>query len=259
MAQITIIADGNYTITPIFRKVITTFSPVTPPPVTPPPVAPPPVAPPVAPPIAPPPPTPTPSISKTPQITPTTTPSITPQPTTTPQLTRTPQASPQPEASVTPTRSLTPAASNTPAPSKTPQPTPSSTPLYWRSCIDGNVREGTAPDGYVEVVFAKGGTCWEPSTVVGFEPALNEVLRYQWRRGSVVYPEARTFKVTNPSYAINYEVKIITNPDITVTPDVFLLSPRANKDVTVKVTTTLLEKLGDGVSNIEFSVEIREL
>jgi hypothetical protein len=164
------------------------------------------------------------------------------------------------DPSPTPTPSITPSVTATPQASVTIQPSPSPRIVQnWRSCIDGLLKDGTPPKEYIETIFPKGGTCWEPKDNVGFEPSLNELLRYEWRRGSSTYPNAKSFKATNASYARTFEVKLTTNSDITVTPNIFLLTPRGNKDVVVKVTTQLLEKLGDGVSNINMNVEIREL
>lgn len=175
---------------------------------------------------------------------------------------------PSPTPSRTPRPSDIPQVSPTPTPSRTPQPTPTPSPLVWRSCVDGNTKLGTPPTDYVQVPFAKGGTCWEPVYEVGFVPDLNKVLRYNWRRNALVYPESKTFEVQNPSFARNFEVTLKTNPDILITPEgaskgnstvTFLMSPRSNKKVTVTVPVTLLNKLADGVSNLEMTVEIREV
>lgn len=133
--------------------------------------------------------------------------------------------------------------------------------IRWRDCVDGNLRNGTPPSGYVEVVYtgAGGGTCWEPRAVIGFEPDLNEVLTFNWRRGTNAYPQAKTFKMTNPSATLSFDVTITTNAQVTVTPPSFRLTPRSYKSVTILPKPELFNQLGDGVSNIGFNMQITEV
>jgi hypothetical protein len=131
--------------------------------------------------------------------------------------------------------------------------------IYWRSCIDGNLRPGTPPSDYVNRLYPKGGTCWEPGGQLGFEPSLAEALSYEWRRGSLVMPESRTVKATNPSYAATYAVSITSDPDITITPKAFTIGPRESTNFTVSVTQPLLNRLADGTTELILNVQLQEL
>lgn len=130
----------------------------------------------------------------------------------------------------------------------------------WRDCLDGGLRTGMPPAEYVQVTYtgAGGGTCWEPKATIGFEPDLSEVLKFDWRRGTDTYPEAKNFKITNPS-ATAFAVKVTTNEEILVRPSNFNLAPRSSETITIKATSELLNKLGDGISTINFNVEITEI
>lgn len=178
-----------------------------------------------------------------------------------PQISLTPSVTPSltPSISATPGQTPTVTPSITPSISDTPIPTPTPSPVYWRSCIDGNQREGIAPSDYIEQKYPKGGTCWEPKSQVGFEPMLSEALQFYYARGSSFYPETKTVIATNPSYVVSYEVKLLTNNEINITPNVFILGPRANKSFTVKITPSLLEKLGDGISDMSLNIEVRQV
>jgi len=154
----------------------------------------------------------------------------------------------------------------TPAPI-TPAPTPA--PIFtWRSCIDGLIKEGNIPDGYVQSAFqgAGGGTCWEPRTEIAFEPSLSEALRFTWRRGSSIYPETKLFKVINPSFGITYGIQIRTNDSVKISVNgverngvaSFNIGPRASQTVIVSVTPELLDKLADGVSTLNMNIEATE-
>lgn len=179
--------------------------------------------------------------------------------------TRVPNPTPTPTPSITPTPSVsaTPVASphvSPPIPSPTPTPNPTPVGIYWRNCITGDLVEGVAPTGYRETAYtgAGGGTCWEPYTTLGFVPSLGEALTFRYKRGGV-YPGAVTVQVTNPSYGASYSLKLVTNPDILITPSSMTLSPRGKQTFVVNVTPTLLEKLGDGTSTISLNVEITQL
>lgn len=139
-----------------------------------------------------------------------------------------------------------------------PAPTPSPTPVQWRSCIDGILRDGNAPAGYIEISYtgAGGGTCWEPIGDVGFEPDLAKALYFQYQRGTSEYPQPVTITANNPSYGRSYNVKLTTNSDIVITPREFILAPRSSQQFIVNVTPTLLEKLGDGQSTLSMNVEV---
>lgn len=131
----------------------------------------------------------------------------------------------------------------------------------WRDCVDGTLRNGTPPSDYIEVPYTQGGggTCWEPRAVIGFEPNLNEVLQFNWRRGSIDYPQTKSFKMTNPSSTLTFDVTITTNSQITVTPPSFKIGPRSSQKVGVTPSAELINALGDGVSNIDFKIEIKEV
>ena len=131
----------------------------------------------------------------------------------------------------------------------------------WRDCVDGTLRVGTPPTDYVQVAYtgAGGGTCWEPRAVIGFEPNLEEVLNFDWRRGNTNYPEPKTFKITNPSQTLSFDVLITTNPQVTVTPPSFRIAPRSSQTVTLSPSSALFDALADGISSIGFNIEITEV
>jgi hypothetical protein len=133
--------------------------------------------------------------------------------------------------------------------------------LAWRDCVDGVSRTGTPPAGYIQVEYtgAGGGTCWEPQAIIGFEPDLDQVLTFNWRRGTTAYPEAKSFKMTNPSSTLSFDVTITTNSQVTVTPPSFKIAPRSYQNVTVLPTPSLFSALGDGISNVGFKIEITEV
>lgn len=137
--------------------------------------------------------------------------------------------------------------------------TPPPVDTRWRDCVSGQLRTGTPPSGYTQVTYsgAGGGTCWEPRAVIGFEPNLEDVLRFDWRRGTA-YPDARTVRVTNPSTA-RFNAVITSSADIIVTPSSFTIAPRSSQTFTVRPTTSLLDRLADGISTINFKVEFTEV
>jgi hypothetical protein len=106
---------------------------------------------------------------------------------------------------------------------------------------------------------AGGGTCWQPTTQVGFSPTLSEALLFTYQRGSSDLPQPKTITATNPSYGTAYRITITTNTDIIVQPSSFTVTPRSSQQFVVNVTPTLLDKLGDGTSTIEMSVDITEI
>lgn len=132
--------------------------------------------------------------------------------------------------------------------------------LTWRDCFDGTLRDGTPPSDYVQVTYqgAGGGTCWEPRAQIGFEPDLNKVLTFDWRRGTNTLPEAKRFYVNNPSSTV-FEVKITTNEQLTVTPSTFTSNPRSRQLVIITPTSELLDALADGVSTLDFKIELKEV
>jgi hypothetical protein len=131
----------------------------------------------------------------------------------------------------------------------------------WRDCVSGELRTGTIPSNYIQVPYtgAGGGTCWEPATIIGFEPTLEDVLNFDWRRGGTSYPEPKTFKITNPSATLSFDVTITTNPKVIITPPSFRIAPRSSQNVIVAPSPALLNDLGDGISNIDFKIELIEV
>ena len=151
---------------------------------------------------------------------------------------------------------------NTPPP---PTPTPTPTPteeiiLRWRDCISEELYTGI-PNNRREVAYTGpgGGTCWEPLTQITFTPDLNNELTFQYQRGSTQYPMSQVITATNASTQLAYEIQIITNTDIAVTPNKFIIAPRSDVQFVVQTTPALLNQLGDGTSRLQMSVGIREL
>jgi uncharacterized repeat protein (TIGR02543 family) len=143
-------------------------------------------------------------------------------------------------------------------------------PVFWRSCVTGQLIEGTPPADFQETEFlgAGGGACWEPLTEIAFEPNLNEALRYSYQRGSSKYPTGKNIKVTNPSYGTAYRITVTTNPDITLSTRSqsgnkgalsFTIGPRSSETLIVNVTPKLLQTLQDGVANLLMIVEYQRV
>jgi hypothetical protein len=148
-----------------------------------------------------------------------------------------------------------------PLPTPTPTPTPTEEIIVrWRDCISEELYTGV-PNNRREVVYTGpgGGTCWEPLTQITFTPDLNNELTFQYQRGSTQYPMAQVITATNASTQLTYEIQIITNPDIAVTPNKFIIAPRSDVQFVVQTTAALLSQLGDGTSRLQMSVGIREL
>lgn len=177
---------------------------------------------------------------------------------------------------VVPTPTPTPTATQgppTPTPTPTQVATPEPTPVVfvpiptWRDCVSGNLNNGLAPSTYREILYtgAGGGTCWEPSTIIGFSPNLNEALVFSYERGSVSVPQPKSVTVTNPSYGVAYRITLTTNPDVKLGIGdksgagalSFTVEPRKNVVFSVNVTPQLLDKLGDGSSDLDMKVEIQ--
>jgi len=192
------------------------------------------------------------------------------------QSTTTPQpetvTTPQPETVTTPQVETTvtldngqeiilPPIKDEPPKTPPPLPPPPTPRITWKECISGDLKDGLAPTTYREVAYTGpgGGTCWEPSTVIGFSPSLQEALYFTHQRGSGNYPQPKTITATNPSYGVSYSIKINTNASIIVQPSAFTLEPRSSVDFIVNVTPELVAQLGDGKSTLSMTVEIKEL
>jgi hypothetical protein len=143
-------------------------------------------------------------------------------------------------------------------------------PVFWRNCVTGQLIEGTPPANFQETEFlgAGGGACWEPLTEIGFEPNLNDALRYSYQRGSSRYPTAKNIRVTNPSYGTSYRITVTTNPDITLSTRSqsgnngalsFTIAPRSSETFIVNVTPRLLQTLQEGLSNLSMIVEYQKV
>lgn len=132
--------------------------------------------------------------------------------------------------------------------------------VTWRSC-DGEIHQGNPPAGYVSATYtgAGNGICWEPVSIVGFEPDLATALLFRYRRGSSTLPDSVTVTARNPALAVQYRLKLETNPDIEITPSTFDLAPQGTKQFTVKVTKALLDKLADGTSDISLNIDITRI
>jgi hypothetical protein len=204
----------------------------------------------------------TPSPTPTPIIQPTPLPSTTPSPSPTPSTSRIytlpPDASPLPSSTPFPTPTRTP----TPQPSVTPAPSPTPTPLpRWRSCIDGKLYLEPKPRGYRVAIYegVGGGECWEPVTEVEVHPNINNTI-FTYRRGSSELPSAKKFTIDNPSYAVYYAVRILTNEDLfRVEPRQFQLAPRNTQDFTISVREEAIESFGDGGTIFDLQLELREI
>lgn len=139
----------------------------------------------------------------------------------------------------------------------------------WRSCVDGQMRDGTPPAEYKQSIYsgAGGGVCWEPPARVTFEPPMATALNFLYRRGTSEYPTAKTIKATNPSYARSFRVKLTTNNNIKLAIGAnggngtltFTIPPRGSVDFTVLLTPALYEVLGDGNSVLSLNVEVTEV
>jgi hypothetical protein len=143
-------------------------------------------------------------------------------------------------------------------------------PVFWRNCVTGQLIEGNPPADFQQSEFlgVGGGTCWEPIADLGFEPNLNEALRYSYQRGSSKYPTGRDIKVTNPSYGTSYKVTITTNSNITLSNRSrtgnkgtlsFTIEPRSSEMFTVNITPQLLQELQDGLSTLSMAVEYQKV
>jgi hypothetical protein len=194
---------------------------------------------------------------------PATPPPIVPPPVTPPPIFVTPPPvtgpTPPPATVVTP-----PPIFVTPPPvAATPPPVtpPPVAPQTWRSCIDGELYEGSPPQGYKISTYrgAGGGVCWEPSTEVGFNPSPDKA-NFIYQRGSSNFPNPFEFEVENPSFGVSYKINFETNSDyFNVTPREIRLEPQSKKQINVEVRRDRLENLGDGLTNFNLRVDIEEI
>ena len=140
-------------------------------------------------------------------------------------------------------------------------PTPPS-PQQWRSCIDGELNDGTPPTGYVRRTFTGigGGVCWEPSTSIGFNPSLNNI-NFSYQRGSSNFPAPFEFEVDNPSNSVSYEVTFETNSTFfTITPRRITIGPReTSQKINIEVNRNNIGSFGDGLTNFELDVRVEEI
>jgi len=138
-------------------------------------------------------------------------------------------------------------------------PTPPAPEITWRSC-DGETHDGNPPAGYVSATYlgAGNGICWEPVSIVGFEPDLNTALLFEYQRDSDRLPPPVVVTARNPSQAITYRLTLRTNEEIEITPSTFTVGPQSTQKFTVVVTKPLLDKLADGNSDIGLNIDIQQ-
>jgi hypothetical protein len=90
-------------------------------------------------------------------------------------------------------------------------------------------------------------------------PTPNNII-FTYRRGSGKLPDAYKFTAQNPSSAVSYNVKVLTNNDLfAVQPSEFQLSPRQNQDFTISVKDGAIETFGDGTTLFDLQLEILEI
>lgn len=165
----------------------------------------------------------------------------------------------------TPTPTPTPSPGDeptpTPTPSGEPTPTPTPTPVLWRNCVDGKLNPSPVPSDYKlsNYLGIGGGVCWEPRTVVSFEPDLATAFNFVYQRGSENYQQPISVKAINPAYSTTYEILFETNSEISINPPKFTVSPRNSTTFTLNVMPSLYEKLGDGDSTLKLNVDIQEV
>jgi hypothetical protein len=112
---------------------------------------------------------------------------------------------------------------------------------------------------YREVTYSGGGTCWEPSTDVGFDPPLSN-LTFVYQRGSDIFPKPYTFKAQNPSTAISYRVRLTTNNIyFAVTPSEFVISPRGTQNISIAINEPTIPQFGDGTTDFDLKVDINQI
>jgi hypothetical protein len=134
-------------------------------------------------------------------------------------------------------------------------------PRQWRNCITGTLQNWPPAAGYREVPFtgAGGGTCWEPTTEVGFTPSLAN-LQFTYRRGTSAFPTPQSFAAQNPSTSLSYRVSLSTNNTyFSITPSEFIIGPRGNVPFSISLNTSRLSEFGDGNTNFDLRVSITQL
>jgi hypothetical protein len=134
-------------------------------------------------------------------------------------------------------------------------------PVQWRSCIDGKLYTGEVPSGYRSAPYegTGGGICWEPTANVGVHPPLGN-LEFIYRRGSGKFPESYKFTADNPSFAISYNVKILTNDRLfNIQPPEFQIRPRSKQDFTISINEITIDEFGDGRTSFDLRLEITEI
>ena len=133
---------------------------------------------------------------------------------------------------------------------------------FWRSCIDANAYPGTPPSGYREVPFTGvgGGTCWEPSTTIAFNPDFN-ALQFTYQRNSSNFPGPINMKAENSSYGLSFKVQFKTNFSLfKVEPQVLFIPPRESKDFTVRIENSVInESFNDGTTAYDLEIEITQI
>jgi len=203
-----------------------------------------------------------------PEPTPTQTPSATPiLPTPTafpPGPTPTPTTpSPDPTPTATPAPVIRPTPTPTPTAPPRPTPTPTPTPIpQWRDCVDGVLKNGSPPSDYISRFFSgpAGGLCFEPPSFIGFNPSLNDI-RFSYQRASSQFPRPFEFEINNPSSVVSYEVIFETNTKyFEVVPRQITIGPRGtSQKINILVRPNNIEEFGDGLTNFDLNVRVREI
>lgn len=127
----------------------------------------------------------------------------------------------------------------------------------WRDCKTRRIQRSDIPGSYLEIKFQNGTSCWEEDTPLKFEPDLAEALYFSHQRGEGLQP--KKVNVINPSGGRGYVLTFETNSEITFTPNALTILPKETKELTVQLSPSLIEKLGDGLSQIELEIKVREI
>lgn len=94
-----------------------------------------------------------------------------------------------------------------------------------------------------------------PAGTVVFSPDITS-LEFDYIRGSNVIPAPITVNAQNTSATNGFSMVFKTNSEIIITPSTLNLIPLESKTFTINVLESLYQKLGDGVSDIDLTVQI---
>jgi hypothetical protein len=102
--------------------------------------------------------------------------------------------------------------------------------------------------------------CWEPVSDLGFVPSLNNIT-FDYQRGSSIFPPKKEFSITNPSYSVTYNVRLVVDDSLFVvepTPTL-VVPPRQTIKFRVGLNQTNISRFGDGQTRFEMRVETTEV